>query len=120
MARRSVPVPPDLLASRPEPAVAAERDGERVVLLRPRFLRGPLAWWLQPVLPHPYFKVHLDEVGSFIWERCDGRTTVAEILAAMEAHFGERVSPALDRLALFLRQLEQGRLLRLHAPAPPR
>lgn len=118
MARRPPPVPADLLARRPEPAVAAERDGERVVLLRPRFLRGPLAWWLQPVLPHPHFKVHLDEVGSFIWERCDGKTTVAEILAAMEAHFGERVTPALDRLALFLRQLEGGRLIRLLAANP--
>ena len=114
MARR--PLPANLLECRPEPVVGAERDGERVVLLRPRFVRGPLAWWLQPILPHPYLKVHLDEVGSFIWERCDGETTVAEILAAMEAAFGERVSPAIDRLALFLRQLEGGRLIRMRLP----
>jgi hypothetical protein len=108
--------PANLLECRPEPLVGCERDGERVVLLRPRFVRGPLAWWLQPILPHPHLKVHLDEVGSFVWNRCDGRTTVAEIAAAMETELGERVSPALDRLALFLRQLEGGRLIRMRLP----
>lgn len=115
MGRRGAP-PANLLECRPEPVVTAEPDGERIVLLRPRFLRGPLAWWLQPILPHPYLKVHLDEVGSFVWQRCDGRTTVAEIAEAMEAEFGARVSPAIDRLAVFLRQLERGKLIRMQLP----
>jgi hypothetical protein len=115
VARRAAPAT-NLLECRPQPVVTAEPDGERIVLLRPRFVRGPLAWWLQPILPHPYLKVHLDDVGSFIWQRCDGRTTVAEIAEAMEAAFGERVSPAIDRLALFLRQLERGRLIRIQLP----
>jgi hypothetical protein len=60
--------------------------------------------------------VHLDEVGSFVWQRCDGQATVAEIAQAMEQRFGARVAPALERLALFLRQLEGGRMIRMHLP----
>ena len=122
----------NLLACRPERAVDAEQDGVRVsdygggdgeaaslyVLLRPRFLRGPFAWWLQPRLRNPYFRVHLDAVGSFIWARCDGRTTVAEIADAMEAQFGAQVTPVVDRLQIFLRQLEEGRMIRMHLPQP--
>jgi hypothetical protein len=112
----------NLLACRPERAVEAQQDGgcdgERYVLLRPRFLRGPFAWWLQPRLRNPYFRVHLDAVGSFIWARCDGRTTVAEIADAMEAQFGAQVTPVVERLQLFLRQLEEGRMIRMHLPEP--
>ena len=119
----------NLLACRPERTVEAERDGlsvsdygracgELYVLLRPRFLRGPFAWWLQPRLRNPYFRVHLDAVGSFIWARCDGRTTVGEIADAMEAQFGAQVTPVVDRLQIFLRQLEEGRMIRMHLPQP--
>jgi hypothetical protein len=109
--------PINLLECRPERAVAFEGETERIVLLRPRFLRGPLAWWLQPLLRRPFFRVHLDDVGSFVWSRCDGRANVAEIADAMEVRFGERVAPAIDRLQIFLRQLEAGHLIRMHLPS---
>lgn len=115
--RTATPPPDELLRSRPLRLVDAEQDGERYVLLRPRFLRGLLARWLQPVLRRPYFRVHLDEIGSFVWARCDGETTVAELAGAMEEHFGARVSPALERLRLFLDQLQRGSMVRLHPPA---
>jgi hypothetical protein len=107
---------PNLLECRPERAVDAEVDGELYVVLRPRYVRGPLAWWLQPRLRHPYFRVHLDAIGSFVWDRCDGQATVAEIAAAMEERFGGSVAPVLDRLQIFLRQLEQGRMIAVHLP----
>jgi len=108
----------ELLSGRPERLVQAEQDGELVVLLRPRFQRGPLGRWLQPVLRRPYFRVHLDEVGSFIWSRCDGKTTVAELAEALEAQFGQRVAPATERLLTFVSELRRGGLIRL-LPACP-
>lgn len=114
--RRPPMLGPELLSSRPEQAVQAEQDGELVVLLRPRFQHGPLARWLQPLLRRPFLRVHLDEVGSFVWARCDGQSTVAEIAQALAERFGERVSPARDRLSLFLSQMLRGGLIRLRAP----
>jgi len=103
---------------RPERAVQAEEqeDHVHVVLLRPRFQRGPLARWLQPRLRRPFFRVHLDEVGSFIWGCCDGKTTVAQIGEAMAARFGERVAPAAERLSVFIVQLQRNGLIRLLLP----
>ncbi len=117
MARRAPSV--NLLECRPERTAQAEMEGDRVVVLRPRFLRGLLARWLQPLLRRPYFRVHLDAVGSFVWLRCDGSTPVGQIAQAMEEHFGKQVAPAVDRLALFLRQLEQGQMIRMHLPDHP-
>jgi hypothetical protein len=93
-------------------------DGDRVVLLRPRFVRGPLAWWIQPALKRPHLRVHLDEVGSFIWQLSDGTLSVGQIADALEERFGDSVAPALKRLRLFLRQMEGGRLIRLRWPEP--
>jgi hypothetical protein len=106
----------ELLASRPERAVPAEEAGELFVLLRPRFTRGPLARWLQPLLRRPCLRVHLDEAGSFIWARCDGQSTVAELAAALHECFGDRVKPATERLVLFVSQLRRAGLIRLLPP----
>ena len=96
----------------PEQAVGAEPAGDLVTVLRPRYTWGPMAWWLQPRLRRPFFKVHLDELGSFVWSRCDGRTTVGEIVCALEAAF-ESQEQLLQRAIYFVRELERGRMLRL-------
>ncbi|MFH2006996.1 MAG: PqqD family protein [bacterium] len=105
----------DLLACVPQQAVDAVAAGDLVVVLRPRYFRGPLAWWLQPRLRSPHFKVHLDALGSDVWRRCDGQTTVAAIVESMEAEFdGE--DQLLQRVVFFLRELERGRMIRLLEP----
>lgn len=95
---------------------AEQGDDGMVTVLRPRFLRGPLAWWLQPRLPKPYYRVCLDEIGSFVWQRCDGEQTVAQIAAAMELQFGDEAELAMKRLVLFLGQMERGQLVQLVPP----
>jgi hypothetical protein len=103
----------DLLDLYPERAVDSELDGDSVVVLRPRFMSGPLARWLQPRLRRPHFRVHLDELGSFVWNRCDGRTTVGEIATEMEQHFGDQAEQAMQRLQRFLAELQRGKMIRL-------
>lgn len=120
MAEKSDSARAELLRCRPERAVEAELQDDRVVLLRPRFRRGLLARWLQPRLRRPHFRVHLDEVGSFIWGCCDGQTTVARIGDALAAKFGERVAPATERLSVFLVQMQRSGLIRLLLPAASR
>lgn len=91
-------------------------DDDLVVVLRPRFMTGPFAWWLQPWLSKPHFHVKLDAIGTFVWQRCDGEQTIGAIVVAMEQHFGEDVSPALSRLKLFLGEMERGKMLELIPP----
>lgn len=107
----------EILCCVPQRAVQATADGELVVLLRPRYLRGPLAWWLQPHLRNPHFKVHLDPLGSFVWNRCDGQVTVADIIGQMEAEFGAE-EQLQQRVVYFLRELERGQMVRLEPQLP--
>ena len=88
---------PNLLCCRPVRRVEAEEEEDHVVVLRPRFLRGPLAWWLQPRLKRPHFRVKLDPIGSFIWRHCDGETTVAQLAQDMEQEFGDGAEQAVER-----------------------
>lgn len=92
-------------------------DEDLVVVLRPRYMSGPLAWWLQPRLRKPHFHVRLDQVGSFVWRLCDGEHTVAQIVEAMEQQFGESMDKALPRLRLFLGEMERGKMVQLVPPA---
>ena len=59
----------------------------------------------------PYYKVKLDEIGSFTWLQCDNRRTVKDIGKKMQEKFGEKVEPLYDRLTFFLAQLERNRFI---------
>jgi hypothetical protein len=108
----------DLFRCIPTPQVGSEQDDEgKVVLLRPRFLRGPLAWWLQPRLRRPHFRVHLDELGSFVWGRCDGRHTVTQIVEDFESTFPDRAEQIRQRVRMFIIELYRGQMLKLELPA---
>jgi hypothetical protein len=112
--RRPRPPAPNLLDLAPRRKVEAERTPEgRAVLLRPKFMRGPLARWVQPRLRRPYYRIHLDDIGTFVWDHLDGETTVGRIAERAKEHFGERIEPVYERLHLFLQQLEQGKMIHI-------
>ena len=89
-----------------------EEDG-RCVLLRPRFGTSRPGRWLAGLSGDPYYRIRLDEVGTLVWKACDGRTSLAEIARAMRSTFGERVEPADERLARFVRRMLDGRMIGL-------
>ena len=91
-------------------------DG-RVIVLQPRFAWKPMQA-LMVRWNRPHIRVKLDEVGSFIWLRCDGALVVSEIAAALEQHYGERVPHAKARTLLFLRSLVRSKLVALHRSPP--
>ena len=86
----------------------------RAVLLVPRFRWGPLAKWLQPRLRKPHIRVKLDDIGSFVWKRCNGKTTFREIAKAMKDEFGEQTEPTDDRLMKFLLTLQKNKFAKLY------
>ncbi|MEF8879214.1 MAG: PqqD family protein [Candidatus Thermoplasmatota archaeon] len=52
------------------------------------------------------FKAKLDEIGSIVWEHCDGDTTVKEILGILEKQFSDE-EDIDQRLFYFLYQMKK-------------
>jgi len=96
----------NLLELIPDRNIEYETDDDMVTLLTPRFKNRFLNKYLQPRLKNRYFRVDLDEIGSFVWLLCDGSRTAGEIADKMSNHFGEDVEPVMERLKLFFGQLE--------------
>ena len=51
-------------------------------------------------------RIHLDALGSFVLQQCDGIRRVHEIGQLLEDHFGEQAKPTLPRLVKFLQTIE--------------
>ncbi len=55
------------------------------------------------------FFYHLDSVGTFIWEHCDGRHTLAQIAARLVEEYDVTLEKALQDCRNFMERLvEQG------------
>ena len=50
--------------------------------------------------------IHLDEMGSFIWERMDGRKNILDLGKEVEERFKESANPLYERLAKYIQILE--------------
>jgi hypothetical protein len=109
----------NLLELKPRRKVEWEvAENGSVVLLVSKFRGRVLQKWLVPLLKRPKFRVRLDRIGSFIWQRCDGEAPVSEIAAALLSEFGPEVEPLYDRISRFLRKLEREELISIrHAPS---
>jgi hypothetical protein len=90
-----------------------EGDDGRLTLLRPKFTRGPLAWWLQPRMKYKYFKVRLDDIGTATWQAIDGERSVGQIADLLYEEFGERIEPRYDRLSQFIDTLARSSMVTL-------
>lgn len=96
-------------------------EGDRVVLTYPKdFTKFEHA--LHKRLGGPdVIRRPLDEKGSKIWERCDGRHTLQDICEEMDALFQEDIEPVLDRVWKFLELLLKLNLIRLEShPVVPK
>jgi len=110
--RHSILEPVNLLELKPLRMIAWEKAGDgRVVLIYPKFRGRFLQKYLLPLLAKPNFRIWLDEYGSFIWQRCDGRTDVAQIATEMRAAFAGQVEPVYERIGLFLKKMESERFI---------
>ncbi len=59
------------------------------------------------------YKIDLDEIGSFVWMQCDGKSTVSQIIEKGKEKFGEKIEPAENRVIEFIRRLVRTKLLNL-------
>ena len=51
--------------------------------------------------------LELDEMGSMVWQLCDGTKTVYDIALAMMERFNDTEQNSIDRLIMFLRYLSR-------------
>ncbi len=62
---------------------------------------------LQVLLKKPKISfIHLDEMGSFIWTKIDGKKNVFHIGKEVKAYFGDKAEPLYERLAQYFGILE--------------
>lgn len=60
---------------------------------------GLINFFMQKIFHKPKTTViHLDEIGSFIWQRIDGKNTLHQIAKELKDNFGESISPLYERL----------------------
>ena len=104
---------PTFLYARPERIHAWQvADTGRIVVLVPRFGDDWFGRWLMSKMARPEFRLKLDDIGSFVWQKCTGESNIAEIAQALSEQFGERVDPVYERLGLFFRSLEKTKAIR--------
>ncbi len=85
----------------------AERDEQgHITVLQPRRPEGLLGRLLAKGVDGGHLHVALDEVGSAVWEACDGSNTVRDIAALLSERFGEDFDPEHKRLALFVQTMK--------------
>jgi hypothetical protein len=94
----------NLLEIRPLRVAQWEREGDRVIVIRPR-PTGRLPWVLIEGLLHLLAarRLRLDEIGTASWLLLDGQHSVAEVANSLRQRFGERVEPAEERLGHLVR-----------------
>lgn len=54
----------------------------------------------------PVSYIHLDEIGSFVWQQIDGEKNLLSIGKIMEDALGEKAHPTYERLAKYLQILD--------------
>jgi len=83
-------------------------DGLAVILI-PKFGNHFLGRWLLSKMNQPNYRLKLDEIGTFIWQQCDGSNDVKAIGEQLERQFGDKVKPVHQRLGLFFQSLQRSK-----------
>ncbi|MEE4310541.1 MAG: PqqD family protein [candidate division KSB1 bacterium] len=102
----------NLLDIIPQRVVAHEETGEGlIVILKPKFSNKFLAGLFIGRMKRPYYKINLDDYGSFVWKCCDGKNTVARIGELLRQKFKKDIEPVYERLGMFIRTLESNHFI---------
>jgi Coenzyme PQQ synthesis protein D (PqqD) len=113
--------PVNLLGLRPARGARWERRPDGLVtVLVPRFRNRLAVRWLMPLFARPDITVRLDEEGSFVWDRCDGDTTVLAIAEQLQQKIGGDADAVMDRVGRFVQKLVHTNLATIELPGDPR
>ena len=83
-----------------------ETEDNLVRIVVPKFKSKPGKKFCKLLGKDDTFTANLDRIGSVVWENCDGRHSVKEILEILEKEFPEEEN-MLSRLIFFLQQMKK-------------
>lgn len=89
--------------------------GEVVITLELKKTKGTKFW--SKLFPTPKEKrISLDKIGTFVWERCDGKHTVEKIAKDLQDEYKMMRQEAEISLTTFLQQLSKKRFIGVLIP----
>lgn len=87
------------------------KEEEKITLLIPKFKSEWARKWLIPPRRSKYFRIHLDAMGSKVWELIDGKRNTGEICSIMGAGTPDDEQLPL-RITKFMTDLYKSRFVR--------
>ncbi len=106
----------DMIPKRKITAIT-DPDTLKTTLLVPKFSNRFFKKWLQPQISpqRAFFRLHLDEKGSCIWQLLDDQTPLGTIYEIFLQKFSHE-DKLLDRFVWFIRDLYSNRWIELNIP----
>ena len=89
------------------------REGDIIVITYPKNFGSIEKWFHNRIGGPELIKRPLDNYTTFIWELCDGKNSVMDIINKFDNEFGEEVAPATNRVQIFLEKLLELNLIEL-------
>ena len=103
---KSVPI-------RREDVIKWEKEGEIIVITYDKNLSRFEEWIREKIGGTEIIRRPLDKYTTFIWEKCDGKNTISEIIKEFDNEFGEIVAPAGARVIGFMEKMLKINVIRL-------
>jgi hypothetical protein len=86
-------------------------DDNNITLKLPRFRNEKFRKLFIPQSRSEFIQIKLDEIGSATWMLIDGKKNVQQICKELDAQFGDKVSPVVERINKFLTGLYNNRYI---------
>ena len=92
------------------PKIKWNINDDRVVLTLEN--KGFLNYIFQKIMKKPKeSRIHLDEIGSYVWQKIDGKSTIFEIANSLKNDFGKKADPVYARLVKYFSVLKEYRFV---------
>ena len=106
----------DILPCIPHRSFEYEIDQEsgRVIVIRPKYISEFGRKIMIPLLKQKNFRIKLDELGSLVWQNCDGNNSVEKIIKILQDNFGESQARLTERAVQFILQLQKQKFIELN------
>ncbi len=88
-------------------------DSRQTVLLLPRYKKGLMKRFLQPLLPQDkmFIRIPLEERGQWLWHEMDGRRNIGSMVADFAERFPEDQGQVPTRVGAYLNRMEDQGLI---------